>query len=53
MLVAALAVIVMVLVSIIVAIVLDPPINLIILGMFCLCLLGIYLSDKFNKRRKP
>ncbi len=53
MLIAALAVIVMALMSIIIVVVLDPPVSLTMLGMLYLCLLGIYLCDKFNKRRKP
>lgn len=53
MFIAALAVIVMALTSIIIVVVLEPPVSLTILGMLYLCLLSIYLCDKFNKRRKP
>ena len=53
MFIVALAVIVMALKSIIIMIVLEPPISFAILGTLYLCLLSIYLCDKFNKRRKP
>jgi phosphatidylserine synthase len=53
MLVAALAVIVVALISIMIVVILDPFTSLIMLDMIYLCLLGICISDRINKRRKP